>query len=365
VFGASARTGISASSYVGALELRFESNAPAYRFTIVDGGLYLDLAGVDNESTSTRPEFDIGEGRVLQIEQGSLADSMIVNAGHLDPSNPDDADMATVVNLPDSDIDISYLSSIMGATETSLGSLSGTGDVHLGHYLLTLGKLGRDDEFDGVLADGGALGGTGGAVTKTGNGTLRLVGASTYTGKTTVESGTLDVEGDVSHSYELLVDSGATLAGGGHVGNIGAQANSKLVPGNADDNSSLTIDHLICAPSPSVFARIGNDGLATAGTYLTLSSDLLTGYCPHLNFHFESDGRALVVGQTYTIVIIHGSTNYTADYLGYSFADFPGYRQASGHFVVVASTTPGITIIGFTVDGLGDSIFGNGFELFN
>jgi fibronectin-binding autotransporter adhesin len=81
--------------------------------------------------------------------------------------------------------------------DTSLGSLNGDGIVSLGGGTLTVGSRNTNMDFAGVIT------GTGG-LTKTGEGTLTLTGASTYGGVTMISDGTL-----------LLADGGSI--GGGNV----------------------------------------------------------------------------------------------------------------------------------------------------
>ena len=49
----------------------------------------------------------------------------------------------------------------------------------------------------GAISDGG---GTGGALTKVGTGTLTVTGINTYTGASTINGGTLEVDGSIASS---------------------------------------------------------------------------------------------------------------------------------------------------------------------
>ena len=63
--------------------------------------------------------------------------------------------------------------------------------MFLGGVNLAVGANNLSTNFSGLIQDGGVSGGTGGSLTKTGNGKLTLSTANTYTGGTTVTNGTL------------------------------------------------------------------------------------------------------------------------------------------------------------------------------
>ena len=107
---------------------------------------------------------------------------------------------------------------------TSIKSLSGSGNVHLGVNTLTI--TAGNGTFAGVIDESGGSAG----LTITG-GTETLTGASTYSGFTTVAGGTLVVDGSLLNS-PVSVNTGGTLAGIGAVAGIGVNGGT-LAPGNA------------------------------------------------------------------------------------------------------------------------------------
>jgi autotransporter-associated beta strand protein len=90
---------------------------------------------------------------------------------------------------------------------------------------------------DVVLA--GAIGGTGG-LTKDGAGILTLNGTSSYLGATTVNAGTLAVNGSIANSA-VTVNAGARLQGTGTVGSTTIGAGATFAPGSGAPGSSMTV----------------------------------------------------------------------------------------------------------------------------
>jgi autotransporter-associated beta strand protein len=114
----------------------------------------------------------------------------------------------------------------------TIGSLEGTGDVFLGANNLTIGSNNLTTAFSGVIQNGGFGGGTNGSLTKIGTDTLTLSGTNSYTGGTTVDAGTLAVDGSVLGT--VAVNSGGTLQGIGSIaGNVTIAAGGVLAPGNS------------------------------------------------------------------------------------------------------------------------------------
>ena len=140
-----------------------------------------------------------------------------------------------------------------------------------------------------------------------GTGTLALDGTSTYTGPTTVTSGTLNVTGSLSGSItnsnimtlngtlvgNLINNAGATLSGTGTV--IGALTNhGNFNPGNSPGTFNVVGGPFTNAPgstltvevaSPSSYDRVNVTGAPGTAiiTGSTLAPRLLGGYIPSTN----------------------------------------------------------------------------------
>jgi len=82
----------------------------------------------------------------------------------------------------------------------TVGGISGAGQLFLGGNNLNVNipVASPPDTYSGVIQDGGAAAGTGGSLTVNGPGTLILQNTNTYTGNTTLNSGTLFLDSVVS-----------------------------------------------------------------------------------------------------------------------------------------------------------------------
>lgn len=176
----------------------------------------------------------------------------------------------------------------------AIGSLSGAGNVALGGKQLRLGALGQDDIISGAIADMGAgytdnSGGqyvapataVGGSLVKEGAGTLTLAGNNSYSGSTTVNGGTLRIEGDQSLATGAFtvnasgtlsssagglvvsavdVQSGGTLAGNGTLsGAVNIASGGRLAPGNSP--GTLTVGTLALSSGSQLDYELGQPGI--------------------------------------------------------------------------------------------------------
>lgn len=118
--------------------------------------------------------------------------------------------------------------------------------------------------FDGIITNAGS-------VRQAGTGTTILTAASTYTGATTVDAGTLSVNGSIASSVLTTVNAGGTLGGNGVVGNTSINGGT-LAPGNSIGlltvNGSLTLtaaSSYLVEVSPANADRVNVTGSATLG----------------------------------------------------------------------------------------------------
>ncbi|WP_447756633.1 autotransporter domain-containing protein [Sphingopyxis fribergensis] len=122
-------------------------------------------------------------------------------------------------------LDITGKDQTIGGLEGDEGS-----NVVIGESQLTVDQSGN-------TAFGGNVSGTGSLV-KDGSGTLNLTGDSSYTGPTSVNGGTLAVNGSITSP--VTVNSGGTLGGNGSVGSTTVADGGRIAPGNSI--GQLTVD---------------------------------------------------------------------------------------------------------------------------
>ncbi|RPH29688.1 transporter [Buttiauxella warmboldiae] len=114
---------------------------------------------------------------------------------------------AVISNLAGGLVDISA-----ALASTSVGSLSGAGNVVLGAATLVEGALSRNDTISGIISGSGNL-------VKTGSGTLNLTADNTWTGTANAQQGVLLINGNqAAATGKTTVNSGATLGGAGVLG---------------------------------------------------------------------------------------------------------------------------------------------------
>ncbi|MCK6903081.1 autotransporter outer membrane beta-barrel domain-containing protein [Enterobacter asburiae] len=168
-------------------------------------------AVLTNNASAGNATVNVSKDSTLALEENASGGNAIVNnSGLMTFADQAMAENTVVKNLAGGKVDISAVDSA-----TSIGSLSGAGNVELGNKELSLGNLNLPDP-DTIS---GIISGSDGSLVKIGNGTLILTGDNTYTGTTDVNEGVLLVNGNQSASTgQVTVKSGATLGGNGIIG---------------------------------------------------------------------------------------------------------------------------------------------------
>jgi autotransporter-associated beta strand protein len=91
--------------------------------------------------------------------------------------------------------------------------------------------------IDGKIS--GSLSGTGG-LRKDGYGTLQLTASNTYSGTTSVQMGTLLVDGSLNPTSQVTVSASATLGGTGTVGQVLVYSGGHIAPGDSIGTLAIT-----------------------------------------------------------------------------------------------------------------------------
>ncbi|WP_051380340.1 autotransporter domain-containing protein [Bradyrhizobium sp. WSM1743] len=133
---------------------------------------------------------------VITNNGNGLFHSSVGNTSFTDNATAGNAQL--INNDPSAVFDFSASSGPNGDHKLSAGSIAGNGTFYLGANELTVGGNNLFTTVSGVIADGGASGGTGGSLVKTGTGMLTLTGTNTYTGGTTFAGGTVSVSTDAN-----------------------------------------------------------------------------------------------------------------------------------------------------------------------
>ncbi|HET7561243.1 MAG TPA: filamentous hemagglutinin N-terminal domain-containing protein [Rhodanobacteraceae bacterium] len=206
-------------------------------------GHTVGLSGDVTSGDGSQGSFDKeGAGTLTLTGTGNLYKYTNVNGGTLALKNGGVLGGQFLAVASGATFDISQLTA---AGVTAL-TLAGAGEVDLGSKTLTIGAGNTPWTFSGVLADGGIGGGTGGSLVMDDPNVIGVLsGTNTYTGDTTIKSGTLSVSGDA---------------------NLGSGGGLVLNGGTLENTASFTLNHAV---------SIGNNGGTLqndTGTNLTVAN---------------------------------------------------------------------------------------------
>ncbi len=192
------------------------------------------------------------------------------------------------------------------------GSIVGSSGADNNTTTFSVGALGSNSTFDGIIRDSNTAVGRRAALTKVGAGTLTLTSATglTYTGATNVNEGTLKINGTKSGIGTTTVKINTTLTGAGSVaGTTTIQSGGTLAPGDGGvgniTHSSLT---LASGSILDIEFGSGNDtATVSSGGTLTLTS----GATVDVN-GFGTDGTYTIINTTGASVSGTAATALTA-----------------------------------------------------
>ncbi|MDQ6861908.1 MAG: autotransporter-associated beta strand repeat-containing protein [Verrucomicrobiota bacterium] len=226
----------------------------------------------------------------------------------------------------------------------TIGSLEGDGLVYLGARNLGIGSNNESTVFSGVMQDGAPFGrqSVGGSLTKIGTGSFTLAGANTYTGATTVQSGSLILDGSVTSAVTV---NGGTLTGSGTMRALTVNSGAILSPGangagilTAAGNLTLNLGAVLLVDLNGPVAGMQYDQLNIAGT-VQLGA-------PTLSLQV---GAQLALGAQFIIINNDGTDAISGTFAGLtegailnasgqSFAI--SYQGGSGNDVVLTAVVP-------------------------
>ena len=275
-------------------EISFNANSTAGSATIA-----LDFSAIGFSDASTA-----GSATIALTNASSVSFSGTANGGtaNFDVSS-------------DSTMDFSLTT----APTLTVGSITGSGQVYLGANQLQIGGTNASFTFSGQFFDGGGL-------TKVGTCTLTLSGNNQYTGPTNLNAGKLILTGSVASSSLTTVNSGATLAGYGHVGSLTVASGGTLAPGA----TTYSYDTL----------RAGNTTLYGGGTF---QWQIDNSHVP-----FARWDQLAVTGALDLTNLFNGSGGrFNLSLQSLTFSDVPGplavFDPTANYSFTFLTTTGGIT----------------------
>ena len=236
--------------------LQFGANSTAGNASITNNGS-LQFFGT---STAGNAAISNVAGASLEFFTNSTAgNASISNSGLMVFKGNSTAGNAAITNSPGATIDFSQ-----AAGPVSAASIGGPVNIFLGKNQLTLGATGLGMTIDGTIADGGLGGGVGGSLVVGSGGALTLTGNNLYTGTTTVNGQSLEVDGSIAASSLTTVNSLAVLSGVGTVGNTQINSGGELFAGsNGIPGTSLNVAGSLTFASGALYVVFVNPSTAS------------------------------------------------------------------------------------------------------
>ena len=220
------------------------------------------------------------------------------------------------------------------AQGTTIGSLAGSGELLLAHYILTVGSNNASTTFSGTAA--------GGHLTKIGTGTVTPSGDTSSMSQVWIDAGKIEVTGSIARHVD--VNEGGALTGSGTTGNLYANRLGVVAPGQ---QRTLHVDGSYEQSAGGVLR------IEVAGTEPGASDHLEIASVARLNGSLEVrfvNGFLPTAGNVFNI-FTEGFTGPIGDFAQIIFPDLrAGFQfepEFSNHTYRIVALNNGVAATGF------------------
>ena len=358
--GSATALGTGALTMAGATILQAESSLTLANAISLSGA----EAGVDTQGNALTLTGAIsgsggldkmGSGALILSGAGSYAGPTFIDGGALQAGGTGVLAQASAFTIA------SGARLDLAGFDQTIGSLAGAGGVTLGAGVLTTGGDGSSTVFSGTISGSGGL-------IKTGSGALGLSGTSSYTGATSIQAGSLIVDGAIASSA-VTVGAGALLGGGGVVGSLTAQNGSMVAPGALTPYRTLHVAGDVSLRSGSTYV-VGLDATGRTDAIFATGAATLSGakvevtakaggvYSPTIRYTIVTAQKG--VADRFASLTTVSDLAFLTPVLSYDADDvYLSFSQLSGGFVS-AAWTPNERATAAAVQGLGSGVLYNG-----
>ena len=219
-----------------------------------NGGYTLTVAGNGNNSGSANNFNSVISGGPNATLQGSSSGLIYLNAANTFSGTVRSGNSLVLQNtnaLQNATLDMNAADagSVTLINNAVIGALTGSRNLNLGSFAISIGNNNANTTFSGALTNNGSL-------TKIGSGSLTLAGTNTFAGRTTVNVGALALSGNAS-----LASTNITVAGGAIFDVTGL-----VTPFVLNANRTLTNSSVSAVLNGSNNCSVGTLSLVTDGT---------------------------------------------------------------------------------------------------
>ena len=185
------------------------------------------------------------------------------------------------------------------STTCSINGLTGFGEFGRAQSgpgsTLSLGGNNANGDFDGVISDNGPL-----SIKKIGSGTQRLGGRTTYDGTTTVEGGTLIMDGYFTNTA-VTVKTNTILRGKGTIDKSGSAITvnngGMLAPGDANGIGTMTVlqGNVVFINGATLKVKVGTAGACLLNVAGVVTNNIAGSITVPVTVEGEGPGKWLVI----------------------------------------------------------------------